>query len=64
MYYNDESEVNNMTAKEYTVVSISLECGKLLTKIKEKEGTLKAFAVEKALIEKYPELAKEVGLLK
>lgn len=53
-----------MENRNYTLVSISRKCGELLTKVKQREGVLKSFAVEKALIEKYPELAKEVGLLK
>lgn len=51
-----------MPPSKYKNIAISHKCNALLDLVKEKEGILKGFAVERALIEKYPELAKEVGL--
>lgn len=51
-----------MAESKYRNVAVSLKCNELLNKLRAEKGLLKGMVVEQALIEKYPELAKEVGL--
>ena len=48
--------------QKYRMVAVSQKCGELLDEIYANNKTLKGYTVELALIEKYPEEAKRVGL--
>ena len=51
-----------MAESKYKNVAVKKEVNDLLDKLRDEKGILKGIAVERALIEKYPKEAKEVGL--
>lgn len=51
-----------MTERKTRPIAVTIQCAKLLDEVYEKEGIVRGKTIEKALIEKYPEIAKKVGL--